>query len=180
MATAADPRIAQGRLLLTAGRLEDAVEYFGEMLQMVQAELQSAAAHAPAGAEADAMGAGEYSPALGPFYYEYGNALLTLVEESGTMFGDAVREAEKAKQQIKDDLAAAFGTVAAEAGGSSSGDAGGDDAEAAEEAAEEGDDVEDVQVAFENLEMARMVFERDETEKGRRYLAKVRMRPSSF
>lgn len=181
--TLADPQYKAGRKLIEDGRLEEAVEFFGGLLETRVALLDD-----------------EMSPALAPLYYEYGNALLYNAEESGAVFGDAITDAEKKRAmamleaQVEQqalleqgvdaavvcsgDKAAGTAPVGAGQGedsaaggglGSQSGGAGDTSPVAGDQEAEE-----DLEIAWENLEMARRIFvELEVTDEIRTVLGKV-------
>lgn len=144
LATIADPQYKAGRKLIDDGRLEEAVNFFGGLLETRVAVLDG----------------DEMNPALAPLYYEYGNSLLYNAEESGVVFGDAITEAEKRKAvaAVEAQISGAMGE-----GGQATGahNGGTPDAGPAEE--EEGpppnqEAEEDLEIAWENLEMARRIY----------------------
>lgn len=165
-ATLADPQYKAGRKLIDDGRLEEAVNFFSGLLET----------------RVQVLSGNEMSPALAPLYYEYGNSLLYNAEESGAVFGDAITDAEEKKRamaiveaQINGQAAAA----AAEGGGRpgpgpapaavGEGEAG-QQAPSPDQEAEE-----DLEIAWENLEMARRIYSDLElTEEIRTAIAKVR------
>ena len=172
-ATLADPQYKAGRKLIDDGRLEDAVNFFSGLLETRVAVLSG----------------NEMCPALAPLYYEYGNSLLYNAEESGAVFGDAITEVEKKKAMAivdaqlhgasaqpeenggggaSDEGAAAGGAGAAPEDGD--GDAGAGAAPTPDQEAEE-----DLEIAWENLEMARRIYsELELTEEIRVAIGKVR------
>eukprot|EP01084_Bolivina_argentea_P168669 292455_1 len=76
-----DPRFMQGRALLDAGLVDDAIDFWAEILRQV-------------GEDEDMD---ELNFKLAPIYYEYGNALLLKSEEAADMFGEAVQKAEQSQ-----------------------------------------------------------------------------------
>lgn len=170
-ATLADPQYKAGRKLIDDGRLEEAVNFFSGLLETRVAVLSG----------------NEMCPALAPLYYEYGNSLLYNAEESGAVFGDAITEVEKKKAMAIVD-AQLQGTSAqlGENGGGAASDGGGGGAAAG--GAEDGADgdaaaaptpdqeaEEDLEIAWENLEMARRIYsELELTEEIRVAIGKVR------
>ncbi|CAN0577829.1 unnamed protein product, partial [Ectocarpus sp. 12 AP-2014] len=84
----------------------------------------------------------EMSPSLAPLYYEYGNSLLYNAEESGAVFGDAITDAEQKKRAM------AIGANGVAEGEGAAGQAPSPDQEAEE----------DLELAWENLEMARRIY----------------------
>ncbi|CAM9109348.1 unnamed protein product [Pylaiella littoralis] len=185
-ATLADPQYKAGRKLIDDGRLEEAVNFFSGLLET----------------KVQVLSGNEMCPALAPLYYEYGNSLLYNAEESGAVFGDAITDAEEKKRamaiveaRIKGQAEAA--AAAAESEGVEGGDGGG--ATAAAEAAaaaaagagagggkdgkgETGEPAptpdqeaeEDLEIAWENLEMARRIYsELELTEEIRTAIAKA-------
>lgn len=181
-ATLADPQYKAGRKLIDEGRLEEAVNFFSGLLET----------------RVQVLSGNEMCPALAPLYYEYGNSLLYNAEESGAVFGDAITDAEEKKRamaiveaQINGQAAAAAaaaegegagandggGAAAPGAAGPGAGAGGGKDGEAEtgvpaptpDQEAEE-----DLEIAWENLEMARRIYsELELTEEVRTAIAKV-------
>ena len=167
-ATLADPQYKAGRKLIDDGRLEEAVNFFSGLLETRVAVLSG----------------NEMCPALAPLYYEYGNSLLYNAEESGAVFGDAITEVEKKKAMAIVDAqlhgasenggsgASDGGVAAGEAGAApedGDGDAGAGAAPSPDQEAEE-----DLEIAWENLEMARRIYsELELTEEIRVAIGKV-------
>lgn len=153
-ATLADPQYKAGRRLIDDDRLEDAVNFFSGLLETRVALLGD-----------------EMSPALAPLYYEYGNSLLYNAEESGDVFGDAITGAEKKKAlEVLEAHAAAAGGAPSEEQ-----EEGDDPATAAVPGAAPAQEAEeDLEIAWENLEMARRIYTSLElTEEIRTAIAKV-------
>ena len=172
-ATLADPQYKAGRKLIDDGRLEEAVNFFSGLLETRVALLSG----------------NEMCPALAPLYYEYGNSLLYNAEESGAVFGDAITEVEKKKAMAIVDAQLHGAMQQEENGGGGAGDGGGGAGGGAGGAAEEGDGdgdgaaaptpdqeaEEDLEIAWENLEMARRIYsELELTDEVRVPFAKVR------
>lgn len=144
VATIADPQYKAGRKLIDDGRLEEAVNFFGGLLETRVAVLDG----------------DEMNPALAPLYYEYGNSLLYNAEESGVVFGDAITEAEKKKA-----VAAVEAQIsgAMREGGQATGSHNGGTPDTGPAEEEEGpspnqEAEEDLEIAWENLEMARRIY----------------------
>ncbi|CAM9951153.1 unnamed protein product [Ectocarpus fasciculatus] len=169
-ATLADPQYKAGRKLIDDGRLEEAVNFFSGLLET----------------RVQVLSGDEMSPSLAPLYYEYGNSLLYHAEESGAVFGDAITDAEQKKRamaiveaQINGQAAAA---AAAAAGGGAAGDGatGGGEVEGAaggQAPSPDQEAEEDLELAWENLEMARRIYGGLElTEDIRTAIAKVHLR----
>ncbi|CAN0170409.1 unnamed protein product, partial [Laminaria digitata] len=170
-ATLADPQYKAGRKLIDDGRLEEAVNFFSGLLETRVAVLSG----------------NEMCPALAPLYYEYGNSLLYNAEESGAVFGDAITEVEKKKAMAIVD-AQLQGTSAqlGENGGGAASDEGeggaaaggaedGADGDAAAAPTPDQEAEEDLEIAWENLEMARRIYsELELTEETRVAIGKVR------
>lgn len=151
-ATLADPQYKAGRKLIDDGRLEEAVNFFSGLLETRVAVLSG----------------NEMCPALAPLYYEYGNSLLYNAEESGAVFGDAITEVEKKKAMAIVDAqlhgASENGGGGASDGGAAAGEAGaapedgdGDDGAGAAPTPDQ-EAEEDLEIAWENLEMARRIY----------------------
>lgn len=161
--TLADPQYRAGRKLIDDGRLEEAVNFFSGLLETRVAVLSG----------------NEMNPSLAPLYYEYGNSLLYNAEESGAVFGDAVTDAEK-KRAMAIVEAQVGGEDKEEEGGSArASDAQGGGAEDGGEQAPSPDQEaeEDLEIAWENLEMARRIYsELELTEEVRTAIAKVSWR----
>lgn len=165
LATLADPQYKAGRKLIDDGRLEEAVNFFGGLLETRVAVLDG----------------NEMNPALAPLYYEYGNSLLYNAEESGVVFGDAITEAEKRKAMaaVEAQISGATGE-----GGQAAGAHNGGTADAASAEEEEGpspnqEAEEDLEIAWENLEMARRIYgELELRDDIRTAIAKVKAKPS--
>lgn len=162
--TLADPQYKAGRKLIDDGRLEEAVNFFSGLLETRVAVLSG----------------DEMNPSLAPLYYEYGNSLLYNAEESGAVFGDAITDAEKKKAmaiveaQVGGDGGAQGEEGGARAGGAQGGGAG-DEGEQAPSPDQEAE--EDLEIAWENLEMARRIYnELELTEEIRTAFAKVSWR----
>eukprot|EP00752_Nemacystus_decipiens_P004910 g4469.t1 len=166
-ATLADPQYKAGRKLIDDGRLEEAVNFFSGLLET----------------RVQVLSGNEMSPALAPLYYEYGNSLLYNAEESGAVFGDAITDAEEKKRamaiveaRIKGEAAPAAAEGGRAGGG---GAAGGAEDEAGQQQAPSPDQEaeEDLEIAWENLEMARRIYSDLElTEEIRTAIAKVHLR----
>lgn len=162
-ATLADPQYKAGRKLIDDGRLEEAVNFFSGLLET----------------RVQVLSGNEMSPALAPLYYEYGNSLLYNAEESGAVFGDAITEAEQKKRAMAIVEAQINGQVeasAAAAEGGGAGAAGGGDEAGQQQQAPSPDQEaeEDLEIAWENLEMARRIYsELELTEEIRTAIAKV-------
>lgn len=162
-ATLANPQFKAGRKLIDAGRLEEAVEYFSGLLETRVGLLND-----------------EMSPALAPLYYEYGNALLYHTEESGAVFGDAITDAEKKRAMAMLEQQAAQNALQQDEanGGSREGkgavvEGSGADGDGPVTGDQETED--DLEIAWENLEMARRIYEKLEvTEEIRTLLGKAR------
>ena len=169
-ATLADPQYKAGRKLIDDGRLEEAVNFFSGLLETRVALLSG----------------NEMCPALAPLYYEYGNSLLYNAEESGAVFGDAITEVEKKKAMAIVDAQLHGAMQQEENGGGGAGDGGGGAGGGAGGAADgDGDGAaaptpdqeaeEDLEIAWENLEMARRIYsELELTDEVRVPFAKVR------
>ncbi|CAN0534426.1 unnamed protein product, partial [Ectocarpus sp. 12 AP-2014] len=168
-ATLADPQYKAGRKLIDDGRLEEAVNFFSGLLET----------------RVQVLSGDEMSPSLAPLYYEYGNSLLYNAEESGAVFGDAITDAEQKKRamaiveaQINGQAAAA---AAAAAGGGAAGEGANGVAEgegaAGQAPSPDQEAEEDLELAWENLEMARRIYGGLElTEDIRTAIAKVHLR----
>ncbi|CAN0275887.1 unnamed protein product [Ectocarpus sp. 6 AP-2014] len=169
-ATLADPQYKAGRKLIDDGRLEEAVNFFSGLLET----------------RVQVLSGDEMSPSLAPLYYEYGNSLLYNAEESGAVFGDAITDAEQKKRamaiveaQINGQAAAAAAAAAAGGGAAGEGATGGAEGEGAAAQAPSPDQEaeEDLELAWENLEMARRIYGGLElTEDIRTAIAKVHLR----
>lgn len=167
-ATLADPQYKAGRKLIDDGRLEEAVNFFSGLLET----------------RVQVLSGDEMNPSLAPLYYEYGNSLLYNAEESGAVFGDAITDAEQKKKAMAIVEAKINGQAAAAGGGSAGGGAAGANAEEGEgggagtgqEAPSPDQEAEeDLEIAWENLEMARRIYsELELTEEIRTAIAKVR------
>lgn len=161
-ATLADPQYKAGRKLIDDGRLEEAVNFFSGLLET----------------RVQVLSGNEMSPALAPLYYEYGNSLLYNAEESGAVFGDAITDAEEKKRAmaiVEARLNGEAAPPAAAVDGRPAGpaareeDEGGQQAPSPDQEAEE-----DLEIAWENLEMARRIYsELELTEEIRTAIAKV-------
>lgn len=160
-ATLANPQYKAGRKLIDDGRLEEAVNFFSGLLET----------------KVQVLSGNEMSPALAPLYYEYGNSLLYNAEESGAVFGDAITDAEEKKRamaiveaRINGEAApAAEGDGRPKPAGGGGEDDGGQQAPSPDQEAEE-----DLEIAWENLEMARRIYsELELTEEIRTAIAKV-------
>ncbi|CAB1119715.1 unnamed protein product [Ectocarpus sp. CCAP 1310/34] len=167
--TLADPQYKAGRKLIDDGRLEEAVNFFSGLLET----------------RVQVLSGDEMSPSLAPLYYEYGNSLLYNAEESGAVFGDAITDAEQKKRAMAIVEAQINGQAAAAAAAAGSGGAareganGGADGEGAAGQASTPDQEaeEDLELAWENLEMARRIYGGLElTEDIRTAIAKVHLR----
>lgn len=166
-ATLADPQYKAGRKLIDDGRLEEAVDFFSGLLETRVALLSG----------------NEMCPALAPLYYEYGNSLLYNAEESGAVFGDAITEVEKKKAMAIVDAQLHGAMQPEENGGGGAEDGGGGAGAVPEEGDGDGaaaptpdqEAEEDLEIAWENLEMARRIYsELELTEEVRVPFAKVR------
>lgn len=162
-ATLADPQYKAGRKLIDDGRLEEAVNFFSGLLET----------------RVQVLSGNEMNPGLAPLYYEYGNSLLYNAEESGAVFGDAITDAEEKKRamaiveaRINGEAAPA---AAAAAGGPAGGAAAGGEDQAGQQAPSPDQEAEeDLEIAWENLEMARRIYSDLElTEEIRTAIAKV-------
>ena len=161
-ATLADPQYKAGRKLIDNGRLEEAVNFFGGLLET------RVAVH-----DGDEM-----NPALAPLYYEYGNSLLYNAEESGAIFGDAVTEAEKKRAMaiVEAQITGATGNVGGVDEDVNDGGAGADLADEEEAPSPDQGTEEDLEVAWENLEMARRIYsELELKDEIRAAIAKVKL-----
>ena len=94
---------------------------------------------------------GELCPLLAKVYYTYGHALLRIAESKA----DALGGPAAAEEEEEDDEDGAGGVSE-----SKTGEGGEEDI-----AAEEGEDADDVQVAFENRDVARVIYSRMEPTK---------------
>ena len=159
-ATLADPQYKAGRKLIDDGRLEEAVNFFSGLLET----------------RVQVLSGNEMSPALAPLYYEYGNSLLYNAEESGAVFGDAITDAEEKKRamaiveaRINGEAPPAPAEGGTAGGAARAGDEAGQQAPSPDQEAEE-----DLEIAWENLEMARRIYSDLElTEEIRTAIAKV-------
>lgn len=159
--TLADPQYKAGRRLIDDGRLEEAVNFFSGLLETRVAVLSG----------------DEMNPSLAPLYYEYGNSLLYHAEESGAVFGDAVTDAEKKRAMAiveaqvggEEDKEGEGGSARAGDAQGGGADDGGEQAPSPDQEAED-----DLEIAWENLEMARRIYnELELTEEIRGPIAKV-------
>ncbi|CAM9122443.1 unnamed protein product, partial [Discosporangium mesarthrocarpum] len=156
--TLTDPQFVAGRSLVVSGRLEEAVGFFSELLED----------------RVSALG-DEMSASLAPLYFEYGNALLYYAEESGAVFGDAITDAEKQKAiamvEAKMSGEVSSGKIDGEGGGDDGGASGGNQQTTEAEAEE------DLEIAWENLEIARKIYmDQPLTDEIRGLLGKVHLR----
>lgn len=151
-ATLANQQYKMGRTLIDEGRLEEAVDFFSGLLEVRVKVLGD-----------------EMSPALAPLYYEYGNSLLYNAEESGAVFGDAITDAEKKRAmaiveaaQSGDGKDGSDRDAMQQDGGDAGGGGGtggalsGKGVETGASANPEAED--DLEIAWENLEMARRIY----------------------
>eukprot|EP00903_Cladosiphon_okamuranus_P008873 g8495.t1 len=163
-ATLADPQYKAGRKLIDDGRLEEAVNFFSGLLET----------------RVQVLSGNEMSPALAPLYYEYGNSLLYNAEESGAVFGDAITDAEEKKRAMAIVEARINGNPAPSAvaaGGAGGAAAGGQDESGQQAPSPDQEAEEDLEIAWENLEMARRIYSDLElTEEIRKAIAKVHLR----
>lgn len=166
-ATLADPQYKAGRKLIDDGRLEEAVNFFSGLLET----------------RVQVLDGDEMNPALAPLYYEYGNSLLYNAEESGAVFGDAITDAEQKKRamaiveaQINGQAEAAAAAAEGGAGAAAARAAPGGGAEEGPAAPTPDQEAEeDLEIAWENLEMARRIYsELELSEEIRTHVAKVR------
>lgn len=167
-ATLADPQYKAGRKLIDDGRLEEAVNFFSGLLET----------------RVQVLSGDEMNPSLAPLYYEYGNSLLYNAEESGAVFGDAITDAEQKKRamaiveaQINGKAVAGGGSTSSGGGGAAGANADGESKGAPEAPSPDQEAEEDLEIAWENLEMARRIYsELELTEEIRTAIAKVRSR----
>lgn len=141
-----DPRYIQGKQLLKDKKFEEAIEFLSELLR------------------GSCERFGDKSLVVAPVWFEYGNALLSKEEDnpSNNLLGTAANEAKKAAQMLGAEEDAEDGGEEEE--GEDSADQPGDEskaegkegevegAEGAEALAEE---EEDIQMAWEALEVSR-------------------------
>ncbi|CAM9327001.1 unnamed protein product [Chrysoparadoxa australica] len=163
-------RYKAGMALLKNGEKDKAIDHFGELLAISVEEKGD-----------------ELHPDLGPLYYAYGDAILRKAESEGGVFGTAIAAAAAAKRGMEkkaaEAAAAVAKTVRASAGGSAQ------DASAGASAAQpavpasgaDGDDgADDIELAWEVLETARVIFAKDSSPRGAHWLSEVHLRLGEF
>jgi len=163
-----DPRYKQGVALTKLGKYDEALEFLGACVALVASE-------------------DDLSLAAAPVYFAYGDALLSKAEDSADLFGAAMKKAEEegGGEDEDEDVGENMepeGGMKPESGSSSSAAAassssgGGSGAEAQEEKEEkeeeEGEEAtkvvipedvqDDLEVAWENLEAARVIYHKHE------------------
>lgn len=154
-----DPRFLQGKALLESDKPEDAIEFWGDLLEQRVKVVGS-----------------DLEESLAPIYYEYGCALLSKAEDDSSVLGGAMQEAEVARAKA---------ALEAQSEGA---ETSGETEEAAEAGEEPEEEVDDMQLAWENLECAQKILatnapEKAETEEQKQYqllLAKVHLRLGDF
>eukprot|EP00617_Octactis_speculum_P021901 CAMPEP_0185771132 /NCGR_PEP_ID=MMETSP1174-20130828/63307_1 /TAXON_ID=35687 /ORGANISM="Dictyocha speculum, Strain CCMP1381" /LENGTH=394 /DNA_ID=CAMNT_0028456885 /DNA_START=35 /DNA_END=1219 /DNA_ORIENTATION=- len=154
-----DSTFIRGRQFLNDGDCDDAIELFEKLLQSV---IESS---------------GELSLAAGPIYMQYGNALLMKAEESSQVFGESVetKPAESGEQ------ATGLAVDSGESEETEDLPAAGKDPSAKypeQQQQQASDAVEDTEIAWEVLEVARGIFEKHRTSNPEviEWLGKVHLR----
>jgi tetratricopeptide (TPR) repeat protein len=136
-----DPRVVQGRSFMKENKFEDAIALFASFLQSQISEF------------------GQISPQAALGFYEYGNVLLTNQEENPA--DGLIGNGDKGDGDVEDDVVGEDDDEVGEeeaADGVSGDNAGATNDEAKDELAE-ADNLEDLQLAWENLDTARHILE---------------------
>jgi len=102
---------------------------------------------------------GEKALELAPLYFEYGSALLCQAQEATDVFGSAIKDAQKSKRDAEPSKEAEEEET--------------NDGEEEEEGPTEEGVQEDLEIAWENLEVARTICSENETEESKKLLTEV-------
>mmetsp|Transcript_10240 Transcript_10240/g.15510 ORF Transcript_10240/g.15510 Transcript_10240/m.15510 type:complete len:346 (-) Transcript_10240:160-1197(-) len=140
MAIVEDPRYKQGLKLLNENQFDEAADFFSELLQFCSEKY------------------GDDSIEIAPVWLEYGRALLLKEQENPTddLLGAMSAEAKKQAQALGAELNGGASSSAAEDENVDEDDGAGDD-----NAENEENEPNDMEIAWEALEVARRTFERE-------------------
>eukprot|EP00946_MAST-07B_sp_MAST-7B-sp1_P004389 g4389.t1 len=137
-----DPRFIQGRALVKAKKYEAAIDCFCDLLEALVATF------------------GDQHVETTPVLFEYGSVLLLKAESSANLFGDSIEEAEQEKQGKATGPSADAPALSSSSSSSSSGEpmSGMEKAKRAADAANAA--AADLEIAWEVLEVSRVILAR--------------------